>query len=104
MTASALIILGVGAAYVYSVFVTIAGGRHVYFDTASMVLMIFTVGYYLDAVGRAQAARDLQPLLAAESEWATVVDCDAQQRRRVSEISPGTLVLVLPGQRIPSMV
>jgi Cu2+-exporting ATPase len=101
LTASALIVLGVGAAYAYSVFATIEGGTHVYFDTASMVLMIFTIGYYLDAVGRAQAARDLQPLLAAGSEWATVVDGDTQQRRRVSEISPGTLVRVLPGQRIP---
>src|SRR5246127_967061 len=76
LTSPALVVLGVGAAYLYSVFAVIEHSPNVYFDTASMVLMLFTVGYYLDAAGRARAARDLQPLLAAESEWATVVDGD----------------------------
>ena len=101
LTASALIVLGVGAAYAYSVFATIEGSPQVYFDTASMVLMLFTVGYYLDAAGRARAARDLQPLLAAESEWATVVDGDGEHRRPVREVSAGMLVRVRPGERIP---
>lgn len=101
LTTSALIVLGVGAAYAYSTFATIEGSRQVYFDTASMVLMLFTVGYYLDATGRARAARDLQPLLAAESEWATVVDGDGEHRRPVREVGAGMLVRVRPGERIP---
>jgi Cu2+-exporting ATPase len=101
LTASALIVLGVGAAYTYSVFATIERSPQVYFDTACMVLMLFTVGYYLDAVGRARAARDLQPLLAAESELATVVDGDAEQCRPVREVRAGMLVRVRPGERIP---
>ena len=63
MTSSALIVLGVGAAYAYSVFATIEGSEQVYFDTATMVLMLFTVGSYIEAAGRAKAARDLEPLL-----------------------------------------
>jgi P-type Cu2+ transporter len=101
LTASALIVLGVGAAYTYSVFATIERSPQVYFDTACMVLMLFTVGYYLDAVGRARAARDLQPLLAAESELATVVDGDAEQCRPAREVRAGMLVRVRPGERIP---
>ncbi|MDB5598839.1 MAG: copA [Xanthobacteraceae bacterium] len=101
LTASALIVLGVGAAYGYSVFATFELSRQVYFDTACMVLMLFTVGYYLDAAGRARAARDLQPLLAAESEWATVVDGADEQRRPVREVMAGMRVRVRPGERIP---
>ena len=101
LTSSALIVLGVGAAYLYSAFAVIERGPNVYFDTASMVLMLFTVGYYLDAVARARAARDLQPLLAAESEWATIVDGNAEYRRPVREVGAGTLVRVRPGERIP---
>ena len=101
LTSSALIVLGVGAAYLYSAFAVIERGPNVYFDTASMVLMLFTVGYYLDAVARARAARDLQPLLAAESEWATVVDGNGEFRRPVREVGAGTLVRVRPGERIP---
>ncbi|WP_315832687.1 heavy metal translocating P-type ATPase [Bradyrhizobium prioriisuperbiae] len=100
-SASTLIVLGVGAAYAYSAFATVEGSRQVYFDTACMVLMLFTVGYYLDAAGRARAARDLAPLLAAESEMAIVVEGDAEQRRSVREVTSGMLLRVRPGERIP---
>jgi Cu2+-exporting ATPase len=100
LTAAALIVLGVGAAYAYSIFATIEASPQVYFDTACMVLMLFTVGAYLDAAGRARAARDLEPLLAAESAWATVVADDGEQRRPVREVAAGMLVRVRPGERI----
>jgi P-type Cu2+ transporter len=101
VTSSALIVLGVGAAYLYSAFAVVERGPQVYFDTAGMVLMLFTVGRYLEAAGRARAARNLEPLLAAESECATVVDGSAETRRPVREVSIGTLVRVRPGERIP---
>ena len=101
LTSSALIVLGVAAAYLYSAFAVIEGSGQVYFDTASMVLMLFTVGRYLEAVGRARAARDLEPLLAAESETATVVEGGTEIRRPVREVEVGALVRVRPGERIP---
>lgn len=101
LTSSALIVLGVGAAYAYSVVAVIEGSAHVYFDTATMVLMFFTLGRYLEAAGRARAVRDLEPLLAAESEFATVVEGEVENRRPVQELKAGALVRVRPGERIP---
>jgi P-type Cu2+ transporter len=101
LTSSALIVLGVGAAYAYSVIAVIERSAHVYFDTATMVLMLFTLGRYLEAAGRARAVRDLEPLLAAESEWATVVEGEMETRRPVREVQAGALVRVRPGERIP---
>lgn len=101
LTSSALVVLGVGAAYAYSIFASIKGSGQVYFDTATMVLMLFTVGNYLEAAGRARAARDLEPLLAAENESATVVEGRGETRRPVREIAAGMLVRVKPGERIP---
>ena len=101
LTSSALVVLGVGAAYAYSVFATIERSEQVYFDTATMVLMLFTVGSYIEAAGRARAARDLEPLLAAESECATVVEEGREVRRPVREIGAGMLVRVRPGERVP---
>jgi Cu2+-exporting ATPase len=101
LTSSALIVVGVAAAYIYSAVAVVERSAPVYFDTASMVLMLFTLGRYLEAAGRARAARDLQPLLAAESEWATVVEGEMQSRRPVREVRAGTLVRILPGERIP---
>ena len=101
LRSSALIVVGVGAAYIYSAFAVIERGTHVYFDTATMVLMLFTVGRYLEAAGRARAARDLEPLLAAESACATVVNGGAETRRPVREVDARMLVRVRPGERIP---
>jgi Cu2+-exporting ATPase len=101
LRSSALIVVGVGAAYIYSAFAVIERGTHVYFDTATMVLMLFTVGRYLEAAGRARAARELEPLLAAESACATVVSGGAETRRPVREVDAHMLVRVRPGQRIP---
>ncbi|OKO77716.1 ATPase P, partial [Bradyrhizobium sp. NAS80.1] len=101
VTSSALIGLGVGAAYLYSAFAVLERGPHVYFDTATMVLMLFTVGRYLEAAGRARAARNLEPLLAAESECATLVEGGLEARRPVREAGVGALVRVRPGERIP---
>jgi Cu2+-exporting ATPase len=101
VTSSALVVLGVGAAYAYSVFATIERSEAVYFDTATMVLMLFTLGSYIEAAARAKAARDLEPLLAAESECATVVEAGTEIRRPVRDIRAGTLVRVRPGERVP---
>ena len=101
LTSSALIVLGSVAAYVYSTLAVFHGGGHLYFDTASMVLMLFTLGRYLEAAGRARASRDLAPLLAAESELATVVEGAQEHRRPVREVRAGMLIRVKPGERIP---
>ena len=60
---------------------------HVYFDTATMVLMLFTLGRYLEAAGR--AARGARPRAAARrrrARCATVVEAGVETRRPVREI------------------
>ena len=57
LTSSALIVVGSLAAYAYSTLAVFQRGGHLYFDTASMVLMLFTLGRYLEAAGRARVAR-----------------------------------------------
>ncbi len=100
LTSSTLISLGASAAYGYSAVSLLRGGDEVYFDTATMLLLLFTLGRLLEAVGRARAVRNLAPLLEAESQWATVIEGERELRRRASEIEPGSLVRVRPGERI----
>ena len=52
--ASMLIAIGAVAAYAYSAIVTVGGGARVYFDTATMVLGLFTLGRFLEAGARAR--------------------------------------------------
>lgn len=101
LTSSALIVVSTGAAYIYSAIAVFQGASHVYFDTASMVLMLFTVGRYLEAAGRAKAVRDLGPLLEAERGFATIVEDGVESRCPVQDIAAGALVRVNPGERVP---
>ncbi|MGH6948827.1 MAG: heavy metal translocating P-type ATPase [Kiloniellales bacterium] len=101
LTSAALIALGAGAAYGYSLVSMAGGGTQVYFDTATMLLVLFTLGRYLEATGRARAVRSLSALLEAEVQTATVVEAGAERRRPARDLSVGTLVRVRPGERFP---
>lgn len=101
LTSFSLIALGAGAAYGYSALNTLTGGEHVYFDTATMVLVLYTLGRYLEAVGRARAVRNLKPMLEAEGQWVRVIEDGAEVGRPVGEMTAGTMVRVRPGERIP---
>jgi Cu2+-exporting ATPase len=100
LTSATLISLGAGTAYAYSALAVVIGGSEVYFDTATMLLVLFTLGRYLEASGRARAMRSLAPMLAAEKEDVTVVDGGAEVRIPAREVTIDTLVLVRPGERV----
>jgi cation transport ATPase len=100
LTSATLISLGAGTAYAYSTLAVLTGASEVYFDTATMLLLLYTLGRYLEAAGRARAMRDLAPMLAVDREQVTVLDGGTETRRPVREVIAGTLVLVRPGERI----
>jgi Cu2+-exporting ATPase len=96
----ALVCIGVLAAYSYSAVQVLRGSDLVYFDTASMVLLLFTLGRYLEALARARSARDVAPMLAAERAEVRLVRDDGEARCPVSAVRPGDLLRVLPGERV----
>lgn len=101
-TADTLVSLGALSAYGYSALQTMTGGSGIYFDTATMVLVLFSVGRYLEAVSRARTARTLAPMLAAERATAMVVANNAEDRElSVGAIQLDMIVRVLPGERVP---
>lgn len=101
MSADSLVSLGALGAYGYSVYAVASGAEAVYFDTVTMVLVLFTLGRYLEALGRGGALRSLAPLLEAEEAEARVAEDGAEVLRPVRRIAPGTVVRVHPGERIP---
>ncbi len=101
LTTESMIVVGGSAAYAYSVVSLLTGGDRVYFDTATMLLVLFTAGRYLDAATRARAARDLGPLLEAERALVRVVTAEGFEMRPAGEVVPGDRVEVRPGERFP---
>ena len=96
-----LVAIGVVAAYSYSVLATIQHQPSVYYDTVAMVLLLFTAGRLLEAIGRARAARNLEPMFAAEKATACVLEGDQQIVRPVDQIGSGDIVQIQPGELIP---
>ena len=96
-----LVGIGVLAAYGYSAWQVLRGSSLVYFDTASMVLLLFTLGRYLEAQGRARAARCLAPMLAAERAEVRVVRDRGETSLALRDVRAGDLARVLPGERVP---
>ncbi|MGH8263420.1 MAG: heavy metal translocating P-type ATPase [Steroidobacteraceae bacterium] len=101
LTADSLIAMAVVSAYAYSVYQVVVGGTQVFFDTLTMVLLSFTLGRYLEAVGRARAVADLESLLDLSRVRARVVVGGTDRDRPASEIEAGALVRIRPGERIP---
>lgn len=100
MSTDVLVCIGVIAAYLYSVWQVLRGSSLVYFDTAAMVLLLFTLGRLLDAQVRVRTARRLAPMLAAAQAKARCVTGGVEAMRDIAVVMPGDLVRVLPGECI----
>ena len=101
LNSATLISIGAISAYGYSMLMLFTGGKNIYFDTATMILVLFTLGRYLEASGRAKAVRNVAPLLEAERQWATVIENGKEKRSSISKMKVGMNVRILPGERIP---
>jgi heavy metal translocating P-type ATPase len=95
-----LIAVGAGSAFVYScVSVFSATGRE-YFDTATMVLLLVTVGRLLEANARVKGRRALMGLLELQPPQARVWR-DGWFMAEAGSVEAGERVEIWSGERIP---
>ncbi|MCR5881049.1 HAD-IC family P-type ATPase [Phenylobacterium sp. J367] len=94
--------IGVILTLVISFSETLLNGRDAYFDAAVSLLFLLLIGRWLDHRLRARARSAAGDLLALQAPAAAVLDSLGRERRKpLSEVQPGDLVLVRPGERIP---
>ncbi|HYG66383.1 MAG TPA: heavy metal translocating P-type ATPase metal-binding domain-containing protein, partial [Anaeromyxobacteraceae bacterium] len=97
-----LIVLGAGAAFVFSVFEMARGGE-VYFDTAAGIVTLILLGRYLEARAKGRASDAIARLAGLVPKDASVVEADGSRRTvAVAALVPGQRVEVLPGARLPA--
>jgi len=104
---NALVALGAGAAYAYSLLATFApdilpeGTRHSYFESAAIIVTFILLGRWLEARARGRAAdaigrlARLQPKIAHVRRDGKIVDLP------VEEVRAGDLLDVRPGEAVP---
>jgi Cu2+-exporting ATPase len=94
--------LGVLLTLGISISETVLRGRDAYFDAAVSLLFLLLIGRWLDHQLRARARSAADNLLALQAAPATLLLPDGGQRAvPVSEVRPGDLVLLRPGERAP---
>jgi len=94
--------LAVITAVFMSLYQTANSQEHAYFDAAVSLLFFLLIGRYLDHRMRARARSAVTQLMALSAEGATVIGEDGKRRfLPISELKPGMLVHVAPGENIP---
>ncbi|WJS85502.1 heavy metal translocating P-type ATPase [Paracoccus sp. TOH] len=85
-----------------SVYETLHSGHHAYFDAAVMLCFFLLIGRYLDYRTRAVARSAAEELTALEVPRAFRVTAAGDEPVPVAELSPGDLIRIRPGARIPA--
>ncbi len=101
MATDALIVLGVAAAFVHSAFNTLRGAGSTYYETACMILVLFTLGRWLEASGRLRAADAVAALGRLLPDTLTVQRDGQSLTLPARDVQPGDRTTVAAGQCIP---
>lgn len=96
-----LISLGSLAAYLYSA-VALATGGEVFFETAGMIITLITLGRVFEARAKGKASSAVHSLLELGAAEATLLIDGGERRVDIDQIFPGDLMVVRPGERIPT--
>lgn len=96
-----LIGFGALAAIGFSAAQTLRGGRDVYYDSGTMVLVFVTLGQYLDAESRRRALAVLEPTMNRASRLARVMRGATEITLDPVAVRRGEWVLVRAGEEIP---
>lgn len=96
-----LIALGAFSAYTASTYATWTGSPRIYFDTATMILVLVTLGRFLEAAAKAKASEGIKKLLELSVKEATLVEDGRERKVPLNELKMGDQVMVRPGERIP---
>ena len=97
--------LGVGVAFVASVWATLTASGEVYFDSVTMFVFLLLGGRYFEMMARQRAARGVETLARAIPALSVRYVAWPQPQTEqiaVADLHPGDVVLVRPGETLPA--
>ncbi len=108
-TMDTLVAIGTGAAYLYSLFTSIAiwsgspryGSGDLYYEVAGLLIAFILLGKWLEAIAKGRTSEAIKKLMGLQPKTATVVRGDKEVEVPVEEVVAGEVVLVKPGEKIP---
>ncbi len=103
---NALVALGAGAAYLYSLVSTVApallpvGAAHLYFEASVLIVTLILLGRTLEARAKGRTGRAIARLMDLTPKTARVVRDGAEAEVPLAALRLGDVVRVRPGERI----
>ncbi|MFF2047959.1 heavy metal translocating P-type ATPase [Stenotrophomonas bentonitica] len=104
---NSLVSLGTAAAYGYSVVATFAPGvlppgtANVYFEAAVVIVTLILLGRTLEARAKGRTSQAIKRLVGLQARTARVQRGDETVEVPLDEVTPGDVVLVRPGEKVP---
>ena len=102
LSMDALIATGSVAAFAVSAAHVIRGSGQVYFDTATMLLLIVTLGRLLEASAKSRTSRAIHDLFDLSPKTARVLREGNEVEIAADEVARGDVMVIKPGERIPA--
>jgi Cu+-exporting ATPase len=98
-----LIGLGVGVAYVYSIYAAVFGqGLDVYFESAAMIVTLVLLGQVLELKARSRTGAAIKALLGLAPKTARLIRPDGTEADvQLDRVAAGDMLRVRPGEKIP---
>jgi Cu+-exporting ATPase len=96
-----LIALGTGSAFLYSLYETVRGGHHVYFEAAAVIIALILLGRTMEARARGKASEAIRGLMDLQPPTARVLREAVETEVPAESVVVGDVVVVRPGERIP---
>jgi Cu2+-exporting ATPase/Cu+-exporting ATPase len=97
-----LIAIGSFSAYFLSVYSVLTGKNAIYFETATMILVLVTFGRYLETSSRVKASNFMKQLMDLTVKKTTVIKNDIEVEVPVEEVKIRDIVKIRPGEKVPA--
>ena len=104
-----LIAIGTAAAIFYSLFGTfkiVTGDlsfiHNLYYEAAGVIIALVLLGKFMEDRAKRSTSSAIQKLMNLAPDSATLIDGDEHKTIPVEDIHPGDLLLVKPGEKIPT--
>lgn len=99
-----LILLGVGAAFGFSLWMLASGSghdHHLYFESAAVITTLVLLGQILEGTARRQTGQAIRELMELVPPTAHLVKNGVESDVSLQEVMTGNLLRVRPGERVP---
>lgn len=97
-----LVSLGTLAALGFSAWAVLVGEEHIYFETGAIITALILLGKYFEAKSTGQASEAIMKLMALGAKRAHLIRDGAEVEVSIDELAVGNLVVVRPGEKVPS--